>query len=283
MGMSAATSDEHGQFEDTFPRPASRAREAWRDLSAGLSLSWMWTALAMQDIRLRYRGSVLGPFWLTLSTIIMVAAMGVIYARLFKVHPGEYLPYLALGLIIWQFILSLFTEGCQTFTGVESIIQQVPIPFSVHAYRVVFRNLIVFAHNAVIIPIGFVVFQLSIDWRVLLVVPALIVFLINGVWVTILFGMISARFRDVPPIVASLLQILFFATPIIWPVSSLGTLHFIADINPAYAAIEVIRGPLLGTAVSPDAWLLLIATTVVGCLVTFAFFARFRVRIAYWI
>jgi len=95
--------------------PFRAVAAAWNDLSSGFSKSWMWSAMAMQDIRLRYRGSILGPFWLTLSTIIMVAAMGVIYARLFHMEVSRYLPFLTIGLIVWQFISALINEGCQTF------------------------------------------------------------------------------------------------------------------------------------------------------------------------
>lgn len=265
-----------------IPAP-NPALAAWGDLRDGVSQSWMWTSLAIQDIRLRYRGSVLGPFWLTLSSIIMVAAMGVIYARLFNMPPATYLPYLALGIIIWQFVSSLFSDGCQAFLAAESIIQQVPVPFSIHAYRVVFRNLIIFAHNAVIVPIGFVLFQLPITWRVLEVIPGLALVVINGVWVALLLGMISARFRDIPPIVLNILQVMFFVTPIIWPISALGDLRWMAELNPAFAAIDVIRAPLLGVPTAPFSWSLLIATTLIGCLGTFVFFTRFRTRIVYWI
>lgn len=281
--MTGIVNVEGSSFEDTLSQPASLVRAAWRDLSEGLSQSWMWAALATQDIKLRYRGSVLGPFWLTLSTIIMVAAMGVIYSRLFKMQASAYLPYLALGLIIWQYILSMFSDGCQTFMAAKDIIQQVPIPFSIHVFRVVHRNLLIFAHNAVIIPIGLLVFQMPVDWRIFELIPAVLVLSINGVWICVLFGMISARFRDVPPIVMNFLQVLFFVTPIIWPIEALGHLRYIAELNPVFAAVDVIRGPLLGVAVDPYSWPILIATTIAGCIGAFAFFARFRARIAYWV
>lgn len=261
----------------------SRVRDAWLDLATGASQSWMWTALAIQDIKLRYRGSVLGPMWLTVSTLIMVAAIGLIYSRLFNMRASEYLPYLTLGLIAWQFIASLLVEGCQTFIASETIIRESPIAMSVHAYRVVFRNLLILAHNVVVVPVGLFLFPIALDWRALQVLPALVLISINGVWVAILFGMISARFRDVPPIVASFLQVLFLATPIIWPVDALGDLRLIAAINPFFAAVDAIRAPMLGVPVSPATWPVLIVTTMMGCLGTFAFFARFRARIAYWV
>jgi len=279
------TSSGERHWPDNVTRlPAHNAAlAAWGDLRDGVSQSWMWSSLAIQDIKLRYRGSVLGPFWLTLSSIIMVAAMGVIYARLFNMQAASYLPYLALGIIIWQFVSSLFSDGCQSFLAAEGIIQQVPVPFSIHAYRVVFRNLIIFAHNAIIIPIGFVLFQLPVSWRIFEVIPGLVLVVINGVWVAILLGMISARFRDIPPIVGNILQVMFFVTPIIWPIDALGNLRWVAELNPAFAAIDVIRAPLLGVPTAPLSWPLIIGTTVVGSALTFAFFTRFRTRIVYWI
>ena len=266
-----------------WPTPPSRAALAWRDLADGFGKSWMWTALAMQDNKLRYRGSVLGPFWLTISTLVMVVAIGMIYGRLFHVDIATYLPYLCLGLIVWQTVSSTITEGCETFLREQSVIQQVPIPFSIHAYRNVCRNFIVLAHNLVIVPIGLVLFAIPVDWYILEIIPGFLLLAINGLWISILLGLISARFRDVPPIVASFLQVLFFVTPIIWPAEMLGNWQAIATLNPLFAAIDVVRAPLLGVATAENSWIILLIMTVLGCSVTFTVFARFRTRIAYWI
>ena len=96
-------------------QPPSHVEGAIADVYDGLSKTWMWSAMATQDIKLRYRGSVLGPFWLTLSMLIMVAAMGLIYARLFGTEASRYLPFLTVGLVLWQFISATITEGCQYF------------------------------------------------------------------------------------------------------------------------------------------------------------------------
>jgi ABC-type polysaccharide/polyol phosphate export permease len=273
---------EHDRVAE-WPAPPSRTALAWRDLADGFAKSWLWGALALQDIKLRYRGSVLGPFWLTISTLVMVVAMGAIYGRLFHVDIATYLPYLCLGLIVWQNFSSTITEGCETFLREQSVIQQVPIPFSIHAYRNVCRNFIVLAHNLVIVPIGLVIFAIPIDWHTLEIIPGFLLLAINGFWISILLGLISARFRDVPPIVASFLQVLFFVTPIIWPVEMLGDWQAIATLNPLFAAIDVVRAPLLGVATAESSWIALMIMTVLGCSVTFAMFARFRTRIAYWI
>ena len=256
---------------------------AWRDLVDGLKRHWMWTSLALQDMKIRYRGSLLGPFWVTISTFVMVVAMGLIYAHLFRTSAVTYMPYLGLGLIVWQLISSLITEGCQAFMMAEAIIQQVPVPFSIHAYRVVCRNFIVFAHNLAIVPIGLIVFSIPVDWHLLEALAGCFVLAVNGVWITLFLGMMSTRFRDIAPIVASFLQVTFFLTPIFWPIESLGIYRPIAEYNPLFCAIDVVRAPLLGVPVEPYSWPVLMAATVIGAGFTFALFARYRSRIAYWV
>lgn len=271
------------EMSEEWPAQASRARAAWFDITTGFLRSWMWTALAVQDMKLRYRGSVLGPFWVTISTLVMVVVMSVIYPQLFQINARTYVPYLAIGLILWQLIAGLVTEGCDTFLKAEGVIRQVPIPFSIHAYRNVCRNFLVLAHTLVIVPIIWVVFHIQIHWQVVNVAGALVLLAINGVWVSILLGMLSARFRDVPPIVANLLQAAFFLTPVFWPIDALGEWKELAALSPLFAAIDVVRAPLLGLPVSEYSWPVLLAWTVLGAGATFALFARFRTRIAYWI
>jgi len=266
-----------------WPAQPGAAALAWRDLVEGFARVWMWPVLALQDVRLRYRGSVLGPFWLTISMLLMVGGMGIVYSQLFGMEVRSYLPFLAVGLIVWQFLSGMITEGCETFLREATVIQQVRIPFSIHAYRGVFRNVIVLAHNLILVPFGIAIFSLPVGWHLLAVVPALVVLVINGLWISLLLGMISARFRDVPPIVASVLQALFFLTPVIWPLAALKEWRIIATANPFFAAVDVLRAPLIGVATADSSWPMLLAMTAIGCTVTFVAFARFRARIAYWI
>lgn len=261
----------------------SRFAIAAADLLVGAGKSWLWSALAMQDIKLKYRGSILGPLWITISTAVMVGMMGFLYSKLFNSDIVDYLPFVAIGLVFWQFISSVVIEGCSTFLGVQNIIQQVPLPFSVHAYRSVYRNFLTLAHNVVILPIVYLIFRVPVDWHVLLVIPAIAVLAINGVWASLLFGMVSARFRDVPPIVMSFVQVVFFVTPIFWSPDRLGRWQTIAQLNPFFAAVDIVRAPLLSRSPAPYSWLVILVATALCSAATFALFARFRARIAFWV
>src|SRR5262250_2084728 len=262
-------------------RRVSDTTAACNDLVEGTTKSWMWSAMAMQDIKMRYRGSLLGPFWLTVSMITMIAAMGLIYAGMFHMELTSYLPFLTVGLVIWSFLSTVIIEGCQTFLSAQNIITQVRLPFSIHAWRNVCRNLIVLAHNMVIVPFVLVLFGVHIGWSVLAIIPALVVLTINGPWISILLGMISARYRDVPPIVMSFVTVIFFITPIFWPPETLGIWMQALPLNPLFAAVDVVRAPLLGSSPLKYSWTVLLAVTILGSAATFYLFAKFRPRIAY--
>jgi len=265
-------------------RRVSDTTAACNDLVEGTTKSWMWSAMAMQDIKMRYRGSLLGPFWLTVSMITMIAAMGLIYAGMFHMELTSYLPFLTVGLVIWSFLSTVIIEGCQTFLSAQNIITQVRLPFSIHAWRNVCRNLIVLAHNMVIVPFVLILFGVHFGWSVIAIIPALVILTINGIWISIFLGMISARYRDVPQIVVNFVQVIFFVTPIFWPPEALGTwMHALPLLNPLFAAVDVVRAPLLGGTPLEYSWTVLLAVTVLGSGATFFFFAKLRPRIAYWL
>jgi ABC-type polysaccharide/polyol phosphate export permease len=263
------------------PTPRQRAVE---DLVDGLSRPWIWNAMAWQDIRLRYRGSILGPFWLTISMTVMIVTLGFLYSTLFRLEIDTYLPFLTLGLLFWTFISTVIIEGCSCFIQAEAMIRQVKMSFSTQAYRTVYRNLIVLAHNALICVAVQIYFHLPLSAHTMLVLPGLAILLLNGIWVCLLLGMICARFRDVVPIVGSLVQIWFFLTPIFWDRASLDSRYdWLVDFNPANAMIEIVRAPMMGQPVPAAAWGIASIVMLVGWGVTFAFFTRFRARIPFWV
>ena len=274
-------------FISTLPPVASQTRLALGDIVQGARARYLWGMLGWQDIRRRYRRSVLGPFWLTISMGVLVAALGTLYGALLKVDSAVYVPYLALGFIVWTLISGLITDGCTAFISAESIIKQTNVPLSVHVYRMVWRNLIIFFHNAAIFVVVAALFAVWSGWTGLLALPGLVLLCLNGIWVGLLLGIVSARFRDVPPIAASVVRILFFATPIIWmpelmPGRAL-VLAVVLDFNPFFHFVDLVRAPLLGQAPELASWLAVTGITLGGWVVTFALFRNYRRRIAYWV
>jgi ABC-type polysaccharide/polyol phosphate export permease len=253
------------------------------DLSAGLKVWRLWMMLGWNDILQRYRRSVLGPFWITLSMALYVILLGVVYSRIFKMEIALYLPYIAIGLITWGFISGTTIECCSAFVDSSGIIKQIRLPFTVYVLRVIWRSLIIFLHTIVlIIPIG-LIFGLKLSWADILVVPGLFLLFANQMWVGIVVAVLSARYRDVVQLIATAIQIAMFATPIMWPISSLGNAQIIAQINPLYHLIDIVRSPLLGNAPRLLSWLVVVGLCAVGYLIAILLLWRGNRRIVYWL
>src|SRR6185437_14183157 len=120
------------------------------------------------------------------------------------------------------------------------------------------------------------------SWNFLLFFPGLVLVGINGVWMGILLGMVSTRFRDVPQLVGSLVQVMMFVTPVFWYASQLsaGRAHFLV-YNPLMHLIDVIRMPLLGQAPTLLNYTVVVVMALTGWSLAIFVFARFRRRIAY--
>jgi lipopolysaccharide transport system permease protein len=263
---------------------ASRNRLAIGDLTRGVHLWRLALALGWLDIRLRYRGSMLGPFWLTISTGVMVAALGVLYSTLFKMDLRSYLPFLALSQVLWGFLAALVSEGCTAFTDAEGIIRSVRMPLFLFSIRTLVRNIIALAHNVVVIIIVFAVFSLWPGWDALLAIPALLIWMLDALALTLLLGTFCARFRDIQPIVNSVMQIAFFVTPVIWKPEQLGPVaQSRLAWNPFFDLLDIARGPLLGTTVTSMTWLGAVIYSAALCGGSWAFFVRARGRVTFWI
>jgi len=241
--------------------------------------------LGLHDIRGRYRRSSIGPFWLTISMGVMIASIGIVFGQIFGTPMVEYLPFLAAGNILWAFITGTINEGCNGFIEAEGTIKQLPIPLFVYILRVLWRNFLILSHNILILPIVFLFTGQVIGPEVLLAIPGLLLVSFCLGWMAFLFAILCARYRDLPQIVASVLQVIFYLTPIIWMPSllpdRLGATFL--QLNLFYHLLELIRAPLLGTLPSLNSWLAVLIIAIVGWSFTLLIFLRFRHRVAYWL
>jgi ABC-2 type transport system permease protein/lipopolysaccharide transport system permease protein len=265
------------------PPQRHRVRAAIADLLGGLALWELWSTLGWHDIRQRYRRSIVGPFWLTLSMGVMIGGMSYLYAGLFGQNIETYLPYLATGIIIFALIQTMVAEGAAVFISSASLILQLRAPLSIYVYQMLWRNLLIFLHNISIYVVVLMFAKVEIGWSMVLALFGLLLVAFAGVWVGLTLGALSARFRDVPPIVASVLQVAFFLTPVMWLPEALKGREILMYLNPFYYFLEIVRTPLLGKTPALSLWLIAIGLNVVGGFASLMFFARYRERIAYWV
>ena len=288
--MSAAA-QEHRQaaareavLELTGDRSWAALRDlAVRDVLDGLRLWRLAVTLGWLDIKLRYRGSMLGPFWLTLSTAVMVGALGTLFAAIYRMDIRDYLPFLALSQVLWGFLATLIADGCTRFTSSEPLILAIRMPLSVHALRVLVRALLILAHNVLVIigvDLWFSLWPGAVLW---LAIPGLLLWVLDAFALLLLLGAIGARFRDIPPIVASIVQIAFFVTPVIWKPEQLGARAWVLPYNPFFVLLEVVRAPMLGYLPSAMTWLMAVVYSLLLLGVTWWLLVRARGRVPFWL
>ncbi len=241
--------------------------------------------LGWQDVRQRYRRSALGPFWLSISMGVTICTIGVVFGKIFNTPMVEFLPFLSIGMIMWTYISTVLTESCTSFIASEGIIKQLPLPFFVHTLRTVWRNTLILFHNIVLLPIVFLVVSKSITPVAFLAIPGIILAVLNLIWVSLVLGILCARYRDMPQIVTSIIQVVFYLTPVMWMPSSLPVNmgKYILQWNPLFHMMEIIRSPLLGQVPSTVNWMVSLFIAIIGWVCALIILSRYKNRIAYWL
>jgi ABC-2 type transport system permease protein len=291
--VSASAPESEALATDVPPVSDSQTfRRGFKDLRDGFAQRELWLSLGWQDIKQRYRRSVIGPFWITIATGVQATAIGILYAALLDIPLAEFLPYVTVGLIVWNLINASIIEGSEVFIANEGLIKQLPSALSVHIYRLVWRQLLFFAHNLVIYVIMVVAFAVwrDLSWASLAAIPAVALLVLNAVWVSIVFGIFATRYRDIAPILSSMTLLLFVLTPIMWTTQSLvaqggavAERAKIAELNPLYHYLEIVRAPMIGQPQALYHWYIVLGITVAGWALALVALRKYRARVPYWV
>lgn len=266
-------------------RTDSPIRAAAKELLAQGAQFDRWGTLALMDISLRYRRTVIGPLWITLTLAATIASVGTVYAALFKQDVSSFLPAFAVGLIVWTLMATTLQEGSNVFVQSAHLIKAVPAPLIVHVLQMQARNVIIFLHHLLLVAVLFLVMPWPLHPVMLLAIPGFLILLVALFGGATALGMLCARFRDIGSAITSGLQFIFFLTPIIWTSDAVrGTaFHWLIAANPFTTLLELVRKPLLSQPVDADQWLLGLAYAAGAALLALACYAKYRNRVAYWL
>ena len=248
-------------------------------------LAWrIWLRLGLGDIRIRYKRTVLGPLWITLSMTASFVAMGMLFSAVYKNDVHRYLPYLAAGMVAWGMIGTVAAEGPFIFVNAHHIISSLRVPLVVHVLRCVVRNGTVFFYNMTAAAASY--FILGGEWHAahLLLLLTLPLFFATLFSAGLILAIVGARYRDLGPILAVSLQLIFFMTPILWSPEDLpNASKWWVTANPFYHLIEIVRAPMLGAVPSFESAAISTACLVILAAAGYGLFGLFRRRISYWL
>ena len=256
---------------------------ARKDLMDVLCMAPFWVYLGWAEIRWRYRRSALGPLWITISMSVFIGAIGIVYSKLFQQHISSYFPFLVSGVLTWTFISSLITESTNLFKEAKAYITQMKTPYLLQAFKLVFRHLIIFAHNFVVYLVVMLIFHKNPFWKFFIFIPGLFLVTLNMLWISVFVGTIGARYQDFAQIVGSLITVAFFISPITWQPEQLRQHFLVFLLNPFYYFLDLVRSPLIGILPKIYSWIFGIIFLLIGSAITFLFFTKHRRKIAFWI
>jgi lipopolysaccharide transport system permease protein len=256
--------------------------QAWADIKPVVARNVTWRALAYGDIRSKYRRTYLGPWWITATNGMTALIMGLVSGNFLGADMKQYLPHFVVSMTIWNFIASCFGEGCNTLVNAGGMIKAVNMPLVIHVMRMVQRNFIIFLHNIAIVPLVWLVFPWHLSVSMLFAVFGFAIIYVFAVTGSIVISMICVRFRDVPPIVASILQVLFFISPIIWMPSQLRGGELVVALNPIGYLLAVTRDPIMSRPVPGMDWIIAVAFVAVTAIIATFVYSRYRARVVFW-
>lgn len=256
----------------------------YRDILNSFKAWRLLGVMSFQDIKQRYRGSVLGPIWIAGSLLAISLGVASLYSSLFNKSFTEFMPFVVVGMSIWLFISACISEGCTAFLNSGGLMRNTSLPVFIHSLRVVGRNVIVLAHNAVVIALVFLIFAKPVNIYALLVIPAMILNIVAILWMVYLVAIASARFRDVGQIVTYMITVVMFLTPLFWdPKEITGSGRLVLEFNPFYHMIELVREPLLGALPSQNNWIAINVIVVGGGLLSLGVHSAFHRKIILWL
>jgi ABC-type polysaccharide/polyol phosphate export permease len=268
------------------PLDASFSRRfaaALGDVSNGLAAHRSWRFLALERVKNQYRRTVLGPWWLTLQTGIYVFGLALIFGQLLSAPLRSFLPYVAIGYIVYVLLLGLTQSGAMVFVASSDVMKSTRQPLTSLVLRDVAVQFVQFAHNSVILVLFLVTGLVPLTWRLALLVPLLLVVAVNGLLIALWLGPVVARFRDIGPLVTSLLQVLIFFTPVFYRPENLRGQQALLNANPFTFLVDGVRSAAIGTPLETGTLYGLVVLTAVNTALGLLVFASTRSRLPYWV
>ena len=243
----------------------------------------LWVTLGWYDFELQYRRAFIGPLWEIIIVGVWVAGLGLLFGRLLGLDQGDYLVYMASGVVLWQYMSSTLTTGANVFVVNSRQIVSINNPLYTYVLRNVVEHLVKLCIHSLVFVAVMIITRTPVKMAMLLAVPGLLVLVLTTLWAVPLLGFIGTRFRDFTHLLRAGMRFLFFATPVFWYADGLDDRAYLANYNPFTHFLEIVRAPLIGDPASLSSWGVVLAINVVGIGIMVTMYSRLRRSLTLWI
>ncbi|MDF1769370.1 ABC transporter permease [Maricaulis sp.] len=264
------------------------------DVASALKSAQSLGYLAVKKLQLEYRRSIIGSLWIVIAFVITATGIGVLLAELTGRQMSQHVPHVLFGMAAWNFVNNIVTSGCNVFHANRSMILQVPLPRATFVITQVFRHGTLFLVQLATAVVVAALFGWRPGIESFYVLPAIVVFAVAGFGVTFLVAFLTLRLPDIGEIIASVMRLAFFFTPIIWVFETRtarfevasgesSLMAFLVRWNPFTHFIEIVRSPLMYDGASVLNWIVavgLAAALFILGMISLQIAGR---RLAYWL
>jgi ABC-type polysaccharide/polyol phosphate export permease len=243
----------------------------------------LWTNLALEDLRDRYRRTVFGLAWIVASFALFVLVKVLIFGQLTSASTAEFGIFVTIGFGLWAYINSMVVDACTAYMHARPWILATSIPYPVFLLQAVLRNWMVFGLTILVMSVA--LYWKPTNWsiRAWTVLPALLCYFFTSVWLAAILAPVCVRYRDAYHAIQTGLRLVFFATPILWMPADSGKLAMIAQLNPISHYIAIVREPLIYDRVPLESWMIVMSINAAGIAVGLFAYAATRRRVAHWV
>lgn len=253
------------------------------DILSGL-LKWrVIFFISFTDLRAKYRRTLLGPLWVVLGLAAGSVGLGFLWSILWNLPTEEILPRITVGFLVWIFISNSIIEGSNSLITQEMAIKNINLPLSFYPLLSLCRQVINFFHSLLIIVILYLIYPPSDYISILLFFPAIIATLLTIFLVTFTLSILSARFRDIPPLIAAVMPMLFFLSPVLFRIQQAESLSWLMWLNPLTYIITILRDPLLGQKPEVIFFVFMGFFTILSYIILAIIVDRKQANIVYWV
>ena len=253
------------------------------DWTRSFRLSTLWYNLALEDLRDRYRRTVLGLTWIIFSFALFVGVKVLVFGQLTAVSAAEFGLFVTLGFGLWTYINAMVMDACTAYIHSRPWILGTATPYPVFLLQAVLRNWMIF--SLILLVMAAALYWKPTPWSatMLWAIPALGVYLLSSLWLAAILAPLCARYRDFYHAVQTGMRLIFFATPILWMPASSGKLALIAQLNPISHFVAIVREPLMYNRVPVDSWMLVLLMNAIGLIAGVLVYAATRRRVPHWV
>ena len=243
-------------------------------------------SMAVNEVNIRYARTSLGPWWQTINMLILSVVLSFVFAKIFKVPVEQFLPFLITGLIFWNFMQAVMVDSSVCLVRSRNLILNTVNPIWIYSLKLVIKALVQLLHHILLIPIAVYYFDIDIGLMdVLMFLVGIMVLTSILILASNILAIIGSRLHDLEQVITNIMQVMFYATPIIWMPSLLGGRVFYLDYNPLYHLINTCRIPIIGgdMQIWQNSIMFSIALLIFLILFNYYVYRRYSKMVSYWV